>query len=226
MPGKHDEPVFDALAMGYEAWFDKSPGREIFPLELDCIRAVGADFRGEWLEVGVGTGRFAEVLGINHGIDPSTEMLAFAQQRGVLAVEGVGEDLPYRDETMDGVAMFTVLPFLSDPARCFREIERVLLPGGSLVVSLVPADSPWGLFYIEQGKQGHEVFSFSRFFRCDEVAQLAAAVGLSHSRDASCLLCPAGAKPDPAEQVAASIVPGASFVTMLFRKGLDILRQC
>jgi hypothetical protein len=51
--------LFEALADRYDAWYDGPVGRIAFPLEVECLRPLlkGAPF--PWLEVGVGTGRFA-----------------------------------------------------------------------------------------------------------------------------------------------------------------------
>ncbi len=37
--------VFDRLHREYDDWFDKSPGKEIFKLELECLREA---FRALW----------------------------------------------------------------------------------------------------------------------------------------------------------------------------------
>ena len=45
-------------------------------------------------------------------------------------VLAVGEDLPFRDATFDGVLCLNVLEHVRDPFRVAREIVRVLKPGG------------------------------------------------------------------------------------------------
>jgi SAM-dependent methyltransferase len=47
-------------------------------------------------------------------------------------VLGVGEELPFRDGSFDGVISVAVLEHVRDPFRCAREIVRVLKPGGKL----------------------------------------------------------------------------------------------
>jgi SAM-dependent methyltransferase len=47
-------------------------------------------------------------------------------------VLGVGETLPFKDNTFDAVISIAVLEHVKDPFRCAQEIARVLKPGGEL----------------------------------------------------------------------------------------------
>jgi SAM-dependent methyltransferase len=47
-------------------------------------------------------------------------------------VVGVGEELPFADDSFDAVISHAVLEHVKDPFRCAREIARVLKPGGEL----------------------------------------------------------------------------------------------
>ncbi|MGH7187573.1 MAG: class I SAM-dependent methyltransferase [Acetobacteraceae bacterium] len=51
-------------------------------------------------------------------------------------VIGVGEILPFKDESFDGVISIAVLEHVRDPFRCASEIIRVLKPGGKLVCAV------------------------------------------------------------------------------------------
>jgi hypothetical protein len=52
---------------------------------------------GTGVEIGVGTGRFAEPLGIRVVIEPSKAMRRMAQKRGIEVIDGVAESLPFDD---------------------------------------------------------------------------------------------------------------------------------
>ncbi|TAM63112.1 class I SAM-dependent methyltransferase [Mycobacterium sp.] len=59
-----------------------------------------------------------------------------AQRRGVAVdiVEGVGESIPFPDNSFDSVHIGLVLCSVDDVAATLGEIRRVLVPGGRLVV--------------------------------------------------------------------------------------------
>ncbi|OBK36044.1 methyltransferase [Mycobacterium sp. 1165196.3] len=59
-----------------------------------------------------------------------------AQRRGIAVdiVEGVGEAIPFPDNAFDSVHIGLVLCSVNDVAATLREIRRVLVPGGRLVV--------------------------------------------------------------------------------------------
>jgi SAM-dependent methyltransferase len=48
-------------------------------------------------------------------------------------VRGVGEALPFIDESFDAVFSLSVLEHVKDPFQCAKEIARVLKPGGNLM---------------------------------------------------------------------------------------------
>jgi SAM-dependent methyltransferase len=208
---------FDAAAKRYDAWFDSPAGRAIFRAELDCLQPLTARAPHPWLEIGVGTGRFALALGVDAGIDPSRPMLALASARGLSVTEGVGEALPYAAGIFGGVLMVTTICFLAQPEKVFAEAIRVLRPGGYLVVGLIPADSPWGEEYARRGREGHPVYSRAHFHTAGEVISTAEAAGLQFKAARSCLLAPPGT-PLEDERARPGILPIAGFVAMAFQR--------
>lgn len=51
-------------------------------------------------------------------------------------IVGVGEHLPFHDNTFDAVLSLAVLEHVRDPMRCASEIARVLKPGGKLFCTM------------------------------------------------------------------------------------------
>ena len=48
----------------YDGWFDTPEGRVLFRMEVEAVRLLMKDIKRPFLEIGVGTGRFAKELGI------------------------------------------------------------------------------------------------------------------------------------------------------------------
>jgi ubiquinone/menaquinone biosynthesis C-methylase UbiE len=208
--------LFDPEAERYDQWFESVEGRSIFEIEQACIRGLLPSCEGRWLEVGVGSGRFAAVLGISDGLDPSSAMLALAAQRRIDLVRGIGEHLPYRDEAFDGILIVTTLCFVTNADKTLSECRRVLRPNGILTAGIVPAQSAWGLLYAAKGRDGHPLYSKAQFYTCRELVKICADAGLVLEKANSCLLRPPGEtlRPDLEEGVNES----AGFVAMRFRK--------
>lgn len=215
--GSGDNP-FDALADEYDAWFDTTQGRPIFRAELECLRPLVTKAHRPWLEIGVGTGRFAQALGVEEGIDPSVPMLKRAAMRGIRVRKGIGENLPYADSSFSGVLMVVTLCFLAEPQKVFGEAARVLKPGGRLVVGLIPADSPWGEEYARRGKGGHPIYGAARFYEPGQVIAMAESAGLYVEGESSCLFTPAGVRPGEGG-CRNGVVSGAGFVAIAFGLG-------
>lgn len=212
------QEVFDRLADHYDAWFDSERGVGLFRAEVECLERLMPADRSGWVEVGVGSGRFARALGVPDGVDPSLPLLEMAAARGIRTVRGVAEKLPYRDNALDGILLVVTLCFLDDPERAMLEFARVLRPAGRLLVGFVPADSTWGLEYRRKGEEGHPFYSVARFYTCSEALDITGAAGFGLLNAASTLLMA------PDEElgempVLDGIIPGCGFVGMLFASG-------
>lgn len=91
------------------------------------------------LDVGCGAGLSLRALsGIaeeRHGVEPVEAMLRWAKAvaPGASVAVGVAEALPYASRTMHLVTAAGSLNFVRDLAQTFRELARVLTPGGTLV---------------------------------------------------------------------------------------------
>jgi SAM-dependent methyltransferase len=159
---------FDTHPDRYDAWFDRRDAA--YRSELQAIRAL-LPGRGEGLEIGVGTGRFAAPLGLNHGVDPSSAMRKRARERGIEVRDGVAEDLPYSDARFDKALMTTTLCYLDDPATAFSESRRVLRPGGVFVVAFVDREGQLGRRY-ETEREQNVFYEPATFHAASDVANL------------------------------------------------------
>jgi ubiquinone/menaquinone biosynthesis C-methylase UbiE len=142
--------AFEEYASEYEAWFDKN--RIVFESELRAVEKL-LPKKGEGCEVGVGTGRFASSLDILYGVDPSPRMRKLARRRGIEAIGGVAEQLPYHDHSFAFILMITALCFLDDIDMSFGEAHRVLKPDGHLIIGFVDKDSPLGKMYVQRKRE-------------------------------------------------------------------------
>jgi len=208
---------FDEYADDYDQWFDTPGGRSIFVEEVSCLRELIPSVEGRWLEVGVGSGRFAEALGIQEGVDPSDAVLEFAAKRGVRTRRGHGEALPYPDRAFHGVLMVMTICFLPDPQQTLRECFRVLEDDGCLIAGFVPADSPWGRLYTRKAREGHRFYSAASFDTRDQIVDFATEAGFVLGTARSCLFSPPGRlEPDSSSQE--KIAADAGFVALKFFK--------
>ena len=204
---------FDSRADEYDAWYD-GKGKLAFEIELAALRPLLPDCPKPWLEVGVGTGRFAQALGIPLGIDPSEGLLEKARQRGIEVLWGEGEELVFRAGSFGTVFLLTTWEFLADPARVLAECRRVLKPGGRLVNAYLDRDGKWGSSYVEKGRAEHPLFSYAHFDTCEDVTRLTEQAGFDIVQTVSTLMQGPGTTVE-FEAPKPGFVRGASFVVVV-----------
>jgi SAM-dependent methyltransferase len=169
---------FDRHADRYDAWYESTVGRIVLEMETACLRPLTDRLLRPRLEVGVGTGRFAQALGIEWGVDPSRPMLELARRRGVRTVQALGEQLPFHASSLGGVLVAFTICFVRDPALVVQEISRVLVPGGGLVLGFLPRGTPWADEYARRGADGHPLYGTAHFYTAREIEDLIAHAGL------------------------------------------------
>ncbi|MCG7845236.1 MAG: class I SAM-dependent methyltransferase [Methanomassiliicoccales archaeon] len=158
---------FEELAGDYDLWFENN--RWAYLSELSAVERTGPVGRG--LEVGVGTGRFAWPFSVSVGLDPSLPMLRAARKRGVTAVRGRAEDLPFCDEVFDFALLITTLCFVDDPLEALREARRVVRRDGLVLLGILDRESPLGMKY-EQRAASSRFYRGARFFSASEARAL------------------------------------------------------
>lgn len=118
-------------------------GEDAVILDVCCgSGVVGASFKGK--------------VGRVIGLDLTPEMVALARTRLDEVILGDVYEIPFPDNTFDGVCNREVLHLLPQPERPLSEIFRVIKPGGQFVVGQwVPfsaVDGPW-MFQVVKKKQ-------------------------------------------------------------------------
>ncbi|ASJ01154.1 methyltransferase type 11 [Thermococcus gorgonarius] len=157
----------------YENWFERH--KYAYLSELEAVRKL-LPKEGKGAEIGVGTGRFAAPLGIKLGVEPSKAMAEIARKRGIEVIEGVAENLPFPDESLDYLLMVTTICFVDDPEKALREAYRVLKPGGALIIGFVDRNSPIGRYY-EEHREESVFYRDARFFSTEELLELLKKIG-------------------------------------------------
>jgi SAM-dependent methyltransferase len=175
---EYSDSPFDSLASAYDAWFEEE-GKLVFDIEVSAFKEVLPLLPKPWLEVGVGSGRFAQALGIDTGIDPSVKLLDIAKRRGITALRAKGEEQVFDQEAFGAVFLIVTLCFVDSPSAVFREAYRILKPEGKIVLGLVLKESPWGKFYQSKKMEGHRFYKYATFYSYQEVADLLAASGFT-----------------------------------------------
>jgi len=165
--------VFDRYYKRYDDWYDRN--RFAYLSELEALKKV-LPMAGRGLEIGVGTGRFAAPLGITMGIDPSHNMIKIAAERGVVVRWGFGEDLPFRDETFDYVAIIITLCFVKNPLKVLKEARRVLNEKGKVILGIIDKDSFLGKFY---RRKKSAFYKQANFFSIREITDLLKKAGFN-----------------------------------------------
>lgn len=120
--------------------FAKEEGAISYFLQRDIIVKDLID-GDKVLDVGCGSGKFIELLlqKILYGVDISDKYLDIAKERGYKEVYQTDlscDQLPFPNKLFDSVICMEVLEHLFDPVHALAEINRVLKPNGTLVISV------------------------------------------------------------------------------------------
>jgi len=138
--------AFDNNLEEYEKWFVDN--HFVFQSELNAIKkTIPSERKG--IEIGIGSGIFAQSLGITTGIEPSKAMREKAKTRKINAVDAVAENLPYPNKSKDFALMVTTICFVDNIYKSFKEVHRVLKDDGYFITGFVDKNSPVGKFYLE-----------------------------------------------------------------------------
>jgi demethylmenaquinone methyltransferase/2-methoxy-6-polyprenyl-1,4-benzoquinol methylase len=118
------------LAFGTGGWYRR-----------EALKRAGVGSGAAILDVGFGTGLLARQAlsligpqGRLVGVDPSAGMRAQSDLPGVELLDGTAEALPVADAAFDFVTLGYALRHIGDLGAACREFQRVLRPGGSVLI--------------------------------------------------------------------------------------------
>ena len=134
-------------------------------------RIAGRGFRTA-LDVGCGEGRFSRVLRQLDiepvGIDPTEALITEAKARDPEGsyLRAVAEALPFEPQSFDLVVSYLTLIDIADFETAIAEMERVLMPGGTLLIanlnSFVTAN-PKGSGWVRDPEGRHLHYAVERY---------------------------------------------------------------
>ena len=152
--------------------------RKILAGFVDEICRQVSDRRPRILDVGCGTGANLLMLskyGEAEGVDVSEDALAFCRERGLDKVRlGAAEELPYEDNSFDLVTAFDVVEHMDDDLAGLSEMQRVLRPGGRVLLFVPTFMFLWGL--------QDEVSNHRRRYRLPELRRVLEQAGFEVER--------------------------------------------
>jgi ubiquinone/menaquinone biosynthesis C-methylase UbiE len=151
----------------FDEWYDTHPS--LYQTEIKALEKVMPSGLG--LEIGVGTGRFASPLSVRYGLDPAFNMLKLAKQRNINAIQGVGENLPFKNESFHFVLIVFTIELVDDPPRFLKEAVRTLKKDGTLILGITDRNSLWGEFYEKKVAQGESYAGF-HFLTPEEILDI------------------------------------------------------
>jgi ubiquinone/menaquinone biosynthesis C-methylase UbiE len=128
-------PIYNSIGLTYNST------RQADPYLMERMKLLLLPQEGKrYLDIGCGTGNYTIALankGIQFtGVDPSEVMLkeARAKSNKVEWVNGVVENIPFKDETFAGALAILTTHHWQDIGKGFKELYRVLQPGSKLVI--------------------------------------------------------------------------------------------
>jgi len=136
--------IFDLYTEEYDNWFDKNYHAYLTEL-LALKREIPNGKKG--VEIGIGTGRFAQMLNIHCGIDLSKKMLKIAKDRGCKVALADAKDLPFRTNEFDCALLMVTLCFVDNSKKVVKETKRIITKSGKIIIGIIDRNSRLGKYY-------------------------------------------------------------------------------
>ena len=140
-----DEILDSYAAVEDPLYLEERDGRVLtFERHLRPLEKIKAP-PGKLVDVGAYTGVFVEIAAQHgwdaYGVEPSQWAVAQARDRGLHMIEGTLASPELTDASFDVVTMWDVIEHVADPFGELTQADRLLKPGGLLVVHTMDIDS-------------------------------------------------------------------------------------
>jgi len=140
-----DEILDSYAAVEDPLYLEERDGRVLtFERHLRPLEKIKAP-PGKLVDVGAYTGVFVEIAAQHgwdaYGVEPSQWAVAQARERGLHMIEGTLASPELTDASFDVVTMWDVIEHVADPLGELVQADRLLKPGGLLVVHTMDIDS-------------------------------------------------------------------------------------
>ena len=142
--------AFDEHANAYDSWFFDN--QNLLASELKLV-AHFLDKDSDILSIGCGSGLFESLLAndydihITHGIEPSKDMAAIAEKRGLNVDISPAETCEIAPNTFDIILFNGSVSYISDLDICIKKSFDALKTGGKLILIDVPKESGFASLY-------------------------------------------------------------------------------
>ena len=140
-------PFAEKSIIALADWLDTPPGRYVMAWEQARLDALTADIFGfNALQIGLPQVNALQANRMPHRWLSDTQLpQSNAQPALPVVVVHDFSELPFASQSLDLVVLPHVLEFAAEPHQILREVERVLIPEGQLIVCGFNPASLWGL---------------------------------------------------------------------------------
>ena len=222
------ENVFNRFYQDYDAWYQTPMGAFVDQVETDALWSLLAPNPGmRILDVGCGTGLQSLKLARHGcevtGIDIAPNMLHEAVRKS--GEEGLSIDfrrmdcqqMEFPDNSFDAAISMAAFEFIPDPLRAYREMRRVVKPGGLIVIGIIQREGDWASLYASDICKG-TAYEYATFRSLEDLRALDTQ---GFDRALECLFVPPG-EPDEAytadtEQTLAAAGKKGGFLCVRFK---------
>ncbi len=146
-----DSTASDKSIIALDAWLQTPAGAYVRAWEQACLDELTADIFGfNAIQIGLPQIDALAANRMPHKWKAATrsrsaEQLALAQAGKQIAVALDFADLPFASQSLDLVVLPHVLEFAAEPHQVLREVERVLIPEGQVIICGFNPASLWGV---------------------------------------------------------------------------------